>query len=256
MTSLASAPSMTRTTDPLQLIDVDHVRFYVGNAKQAAYLLRALLRVPDRAGLRPDHRLARRGPLPADAGQHPVPADQRPDQGPPGGDGGRDVRRRREGCRVHRVRCREGVGAGRPQRGASRRTSLATVKDDDGTITTRGDQDLRRRHPLVRQPGGRRATYDASTQRQEARTAIFMPRLHAGRGLCLAINEYNTQEPLRPEVRRPPRRQRRARQDEPLGEVLRERARVQDVQALRRRGHLDRVSRRLMSQGDGAAATT
>ena len=25
------------TTDPLQLIDVDHVRFYVGNAKQAAY---------------------------------------------------------------------------------------------------------------------------------------------------------------------------------------------------------------------------
>ena len=24
-------------TDPLQLIDVDHVRFYVGNAKQAAF---------------------------------------------------------------------------------------------------------------------------------------------------------------------------------------------------------------------------
>jgi len=33
------APSMlsVKTTDPLQLIDVDHVRFYVGNAKQAAF---------------------------------------------------------------------------------------------------------------------------------------------------------------------------------------------------------------------------
>jgi 4-hydroxyphenylpyruvate dioxygenase len=36
MTPVAS-PSMIRTTDPLQLIDVDHVRFYVGNAKQAAF---------------------------------------------------------------------------------------------------------------------------------------------------------------------------------------------------------------------------
>ena len=37
----ASTPSSlsktTSTTDPLQLIDVDHVRFFVGNAKQAAY---------------------------------------------------------------------------------------------------------------------------------------------------------------------------------------------------------------------------
>lgn len=31
------APSGAAKTDPLQLIDVDHVRFYVGNAKQAAY---------------------------------------------------------------------------------------------------------------------------------------------------------------------------------------------------------------------------
>ena len=33
----APQPVSVRTTDPLQLIDVDHVRFYVGNAKQAAY---------------------------------------------------------------------------------------------------------------------------------------------------------------------------------------------------------------------------
>ncbi len=33
--STQTAPSVT--TDPLALIDVDHVRFYVGNAKQAAY---------------------------------------------------------------------------------------------------------------------------------------------------------------------------------------------------------------------------
>ena len=30
-------PGTFRGTDPLQLIDVDHVRFYVGNAKQAAF---------------------------------------------------------------------------------------------------------------------------------------------------------------------------------------------------------------------------
>jgi len=39
MTTAATRPttSFSSTTDPLQLIDVDHVRFYVGNAKQAAY---------------------------------------------------------------------------------------------------------------------------------------------------------------------------------------------------------------------------
>jgi len=39
MTTISKAPAaQTRTaTDPLQLIDVDHVRFYVGNAKQAAF---------------------------------------------------------------------------------------------------------------------------------------------------------------------------------------------------------------------------
>jgi len=31
------APAQTGKSDPLQLIDVDHVRFYCGNAKQAAY---------------------------------------------------------------------------------------------------------------------------------------------------------------------------------------------------------------------------
>jgi 4-hydroxyphenylpyruvate dioxygenase len=30
-------PTLSKTTDPLQLIDVDHVRFHVGNAKQAAF---------------------------------------------------------------------------------------------------------------------------------------------------------------------------------------------------------------------------
>src|SRR5262245_52949286 len=30
-------PSGSKATDPLQLIDVDHVRFHVGNAKQAAF---------------------------------------------------------------------------------------------------------------------------------------------------------------------------------------------------------------------------
>ncbi len=35
--SPVAAPSPAQGTDPLQLIDVDHVRFYVGNAKQAAH---------------------------------------------------------------------------------------------------------------------------------------------------------------------------------------------------------------------------
>ena len=37
MTTTSASPSKVATTDPLGLIDVDHVRFYVGNAKQAAY---------------------------------------------------------------------------------------------------------------------------------------------------------------------------------------------------------------------------
>ena len=39
MTTLAPAPGVISgtNTDPLQLIDVDHVQFYVGNAKQAAF---------------------------------------------------------------------------------------------------------------------------------------------------------------------------------------------------------------------------
>lgn len=37
MTTLAPAPSTAKNADPLQLIDVDHVKFHVGNAKQAAF---------------------------------------------------------------------------------------------------------------------------------------------------------------------------------------------------------------------------
>lgn len=37
MTTLAPAAHVKTDVDPLQLIDVDHVRFYVGNAKQAAF---------------------------------------------------------------------------------------------------------------------------------------------------------------------------------------------------------------------------
>jgi 4-hydroxyphenylpyruvate dioxygenase len=37
MTTLSPSTSVSSATDPLQLIDVDHVRFYVGNAKQAAF---------------------------------------------------------------------------------------------------------------------------------------------------------------------------------------------------------------------------
>ena len=38
MSTAAARPSASpqTATDPLQLIDVDHVQFYVGNAKQAA----------------------------------------------------------------------------------------------------------------------------------------------------------------------------------------------------------------------------
>jgi 4-hydroxyphenylpyruvate dioxygenase len=37
MTSVSTQSNASVSADPLQLIDVDHVRFYVGNAKQAAY---------------------------------------------------------------------------------------------------------------------------------------------------------------------------------------------------------------------------
>ena len=35
--STSNQASPNQTTDPLTLIDVDHVRFYVGNAKQSAF---------------------------------------------------------------------------------------------------------------------------------------------------------------------------------------------------------------------------
>ena len=37
MCSSDLSSGVSTSTDPLQLIDVDHVRFYVGNAKQAAF---------------------------------------------------------------------------------------------------------------------------------------------------------------------------------------------------------------------------
>jgi 4-hydroxyphenylpyruvate dioxygenase len=37
MTTASTKPQTSQKADPLALIDVDHVRFYVGNAKQAAY---------------------------------------------------------------------------------------------------------------------------------------------------------------------------------------------------------------------------
>jgi 4-hydroxyphenylpyruvate dioxygenase len=37
MTTLSPSATAATSTDPLQLIDVDHVRFYIGNAKQAAF---------------------------------------------------------------------------------------------------------------------------------------------------------------------------------------------------------------------------
>ena len=37
MTTASTQTSTPLTADPLTLIDVDHVRFYVGNAKQAAF---------------------------------------------------------------------------------------------------------------------------------------------------------------------------------------------------------------------------
>lgn len=37
MSATLAAPAAAHTTDPLHLIDVDHVQFYVGNAKQAAF---------------------------------------------------------------------------------------------------------------------------------------------------------------------------------------------------------------------------
>ena len=37
MTSLSTKTKSSVSVDPLELIDVDHIRFYVGNAKQAAY---------------------------------------------------------------------------------------------------------------------------------------------------------------------------------------------------------------------------
>ena len=46
MSTEVSKPAINTTvevqsnTDPLHLIDVDYVRLYVGNAKQAAFLLR------------------------------------------------------------------------------------------------------------------------------------------------------------------------------------------------------------------------
>ena len=52
MTTASAKPSNVPSTDPLALIDVDHVRFYVGNAKQAAYFYAQLIELAEGRGPR------------------------------------------------------------------------------------------------------------------------------------------------------------------------------------------------------------
>ena len=86
MTTASTMPSAADSakTDPLQLIDVDHVRFYVGNAKQAAFFYAHTFgfQIDQIADLTTGSRDEAR--LPAHAGQHPPAADDAADQGPPG----------------------------------------------------------------------------------------------------------------------------------------------------------------------------
>ena len=201
-------------------------------------LLPRRLRVPTGRVPRPRDGSARPGELPAPAGQDPLRAD---DADPPRPERRSSAHRRSHPPSWRRRPRPRAVGGRRPrgvrQGGRARRaagTRAPGSQDEDGEIVI----------AAIRTYGD---TIHSLVERRE------LPRpVHAGLPAGEAALPAGA---CRAQVRRPLRRQRRARQDERVGGVLRRRDGLPEPPHVRRQGHLDRV---LVAdvEGDGRTGTT
>ncbi len=193
MTTIARQPSAagSKPTDPLQLIDVDHVRFYVGNAKQAAFFYAhcfgfQIEQVSDLTTGSRDaaHYLLTQGNIRfiLTSGltvEHPANMEVAMY-----GDGVKDV--------AFTVFDAEKAWERAVRNGALSAAEPRTVKDAHGSITSASIRTFGRAiHTFVSRTGA----YDLANIKQGATFApTFKPLAGIG-GAVLAVNEYNKKHP-------------------------------------------------------------
>ena len=222
MTTLAAQPSAaaSASTDPLHLIDVDHVQFYVGNAKQAAFFYAHCFgfqveQVCDLTTGSRDaaHYLLTQGNIRFLLTSGLTPSHASNMEVAMFGDGVKDVAFTVFNAeRAYERAIKNGAESAAPPR---------TYTDANGSVTTASIKTFGRVvHTFVSRTGA----YELTKVKQGG---VFMPRFRwrlrtPGRHFLRPLHQRTQpEEPLRPQVRRSPRRQRRNGQDELLGQVLR-----------------------------------
>jgi 4-hydroxyphenylpyruvate dioxygenase len=193
MTATMTTPSASQLTDPLHLIDVDHVQFYVGNAKQAAFFYAhcfgfQIEQVSDLTTGSRDavHYLLTQGNIrfvltSALSGTHPAAMESAMF-----GDGVKDV--------AFTVFDAEKAYRQALKNGAESAYEPRVYRDDHGTVTMAGIKTYGRVcHSFVSRTGAYELT-------KVKAGGTFKPRFRkmeggANAGGVLAINEYNRKNP-------------------------------------------------------------
>lgn len=193
MTTAATRPTAAAqtTTDPLQLIDVDHVRFYVGNAKQAAFFYAhcfgfQIEQVSDlTTGSREAaHYLLTQGNIrflltSGLTAEHPAALEVAMY-----GDGVKDV--------AFTVFDAEKAWERAVRNGATSAQEPRTLKDEHGTVTTASIRTYGRCvHTFVSRSGA----YDLVKVKQGGLFAPRFKKMESMGGAVLSINEYNKKNP-------------------------------------------------------------
>ncbi|MFN0131938.1 MAG: 4-hydroxyphenylpyruvate dioxygenase [Phycisphaerales bacterium] len=195
MTTIATQPSATgrSSTDPLHLIDVDHVQFYVGNAKQAAFFYAHCFgfqidQVADLTTGSRDaaHYLLTQGNIrfiltSGLAPQHPASVEVAMF-----GDGVKDV--------AFTVFDAEKAYERAIKNGAESAYEPRAFKDDHGTVTMAGIKTFGRVcHSFVSRTGA----YDLTKVKQGGTFKTRFKKVEGGPGSAsvLAVNEYNRKNP-------------------------------------------------------------
>jgi len=190
----STRPAAASGTDPLQLIDVDHVQFYVGNAKQAAFFYAhcfgfTIEQVSDlTTGSRAAaHYLLTQGNIrfiltSALTAEHPAALEVAMY-----GDGVKDV--------AFTVFDAEKAWERAVKNGATPAYEPRVFKDEQGTVTMAGIRTYGRVcHTFVSRTGA----YDLTKVKQGG---VFMPRFRkmdgagGGASSVLAVNEFNRKNP-------------------------------------------------------------
>lgn len=193
MTTAPTRPSVqpSKSADPLQLIDVDHVRFHVGNAKQAAFFYAhcfgfQIEQVCDLTTGSRDaaHYLLTQGNIrflltSGLSAEHPASMEVAMY-----GDGVKDV--------AFTVFDAEKAYEKAIKNGAVSAAEPRTIKDDHGTVTTASIRTYGRCvHSFVSRSGD----YDLTKVKGGGLFAPRFKKLESMGGSVLAINEYNRKNP-------------------------------------------------------------